>query len=223
MAPVIHLEANPTGCDWVCGDIHGEFALLEQRLGEVGFEPSRDRLFCTGDLIDRGPASGRALEFVRYPWFISVRGNHDDFLLHHADPWIRQVWRFNGGQWWDTASHETRQAFVKAFRKLPLAITVETSRGPVGVVHGDVPAGETWPAFLASLEGGESEAVREALWGRTRWMRQDRSGVPGLHRLFCGHTVVGAESVTLGNVTFMDTGAAYYGTLTMIRLEMPEC
>lgn len=215
MASVLHLHANPLGSDWVCGDIHGEFSLLETALGDAGFESRCDRLFCTGDLIDRGPESERALEFLEQPWFYSVRGNHDDFLLHHEDREIRSLWRSNGGEWWDRAPPALRERMVAAFRQLPLAITVETLPGPTGILHADVPAGEIWDRFVEKLESDDPAAVEWALWGRVRWMRRDRSGVPGLYRLYCGHTVVGPECAELGNVTFVDTGASYFGTLTL--------
>lgn len=221
MARVAYLQGNPAGSDWVCGDIHGEFSLLEEKLRGAGFHHGRDRLFCTGDLIDRGPESERALEFLRYPWFHSVLGNHDDFLLHHDDPHTRMVWLFNGGQWWNRVSAACRREFVNAFRQLPLAITVDTPLGPVGILHGEVPAEDAWGAFLARLERDEPAALESALWGRGRWMRRDRGGVRGLHRLYCGHTVVEPGSASLGNVVFVDTGAAFFGTLTLLRFSGP--
>lgn len=218
---VLHLQANPVGSDWVCGDLHGEYTLLEKALGEAGFEPRRDRLFCTGDLIDRGPESERAADFLAQPWFYSVRGNHDDLLLHHDDPQLRLLWYVNGGQWWGSAAPALRERMISAFRQLPLAITIETQPGPTGILHADIPAGESWGAFVARLAADEPAAVECALWGRSRWMRRDRSGVPGLYRLFCGHTVVGQESAALGNVTFVDTGAAFFGRLTLFRFSGP--
>lgn len=218
---VLHLQANPAGSDWVCGDLHGEYTLLEKALGEAGFDPGRDRLFCTGDLIDRGPESERAADFLAQSWFYSVRGNHDDFLLHHDDPQTRLLWYVNGGRWWERTAPALRDRMISAFRQLPLAITIETRPGPTGILHADVPAGESWGSFVAKVAVEEQAAVEYALWGRSRWERRDRSGVPGLDRLFCGHTVVGPEIVTLGNVTFMDTGAAFFGTLALLRFSGP--
>jgi hypothetical protein len=54
--PVLRLPANTRGRDFVVGDIHGTFYVLEQALAAVGFDPARDRVICVGDLIDRDHA-----------------------------------------------------------------------------------------------------------------------------------------------------------------------
>ena len=52
---------NENGRDLVVGDVHGCFRTLDHALSEFGFDPSRDRLFGVGDLVNRGPHSeGRA-------------------------------------------------------------------------------------------------------------------------------------------------------------------
>lgn len=45
---------NTIGIDYVLGDIHGRFDLVYENLNNVGFNVETDRLFCVGDLIDRG-------------------------------------------------------------------------------------------------------------------------------------------------------------------------
>ena len=56
-----HFARNTHGRDFVVGDIHGCFDLLQQALDEAAFNPDRDRLFSVGDLIDRGPQSPQVL------------------------------------------------------------------------------------------------------------------------------------------------------------------
>ncbi len=46
---------NQAGRDFVVGDVHGCFRTLECALLEIEFDPSRDRLFGVGDLVNRGP------------------------------------------------------------------------------------------------------------------------------------------------------------------------
>ena len=60
------VERNPAdgGTDWVVGDVHGCFETLRQALAAIDFEQGRDRLFSVGDLIDRGPNSIEALEWL---------------------------------------------------------------------------------------------------------------------------------------------------------------
>jgi serine/threonine protein phosphatase 1 len=84
---VLRLEKNKNGRDFVCGDIHGCFSYLEERLIEIGFSKNSYRLFCVGDLIDRGPESGMAADYIEMPWFYSVLGNHEEmFLMSITDP-----------------------------------------------------------------------------------------------------------------------------------------
>ena len=53
-------------------------SLAHSQLAKVFFDDRYDRVFATGDLVDRGPNSIEALEYLEKPWFHSVRGNHDD-------------------------------------------------------------------------------------------------------------------------------------------------
>lgn len=67
------LTENTCGRDFVVGDLHGYYTPLMQRLEELHFEPSCDRVLAVGDLIDRGPDSVRCLELLKEPWFFSER------------------------------------------------------------------------------------------------------------------------------------------------------
>ena len=63
-----------------------ELTVAEARavLADAAF--NSDRLFFVGDLIDRGPASERCVEFLSSPSVYAVRGNHEDMLLElYAD------------------------------------------------------------------------------------------------------------------------------------------
>ena len=74
-------ETNTQGRDYIVGDLHGCVGYLDTLMWYVGFDPSTDRLFSVGDLVDRGPDSPDTLELLKASWFYPVMGNHDAMLL----------------------------------------------------------------------------------------------------------------------------------------------
>lgn len=68
---------------YVIGDIQGCSATLDALLARVGFEPERDRLWCVGDVVNRGPDSlGVLRRLVALGSRVTVTlGNHDLHLL----------------------------------------------------------------------------------------------------------------------------------------------
>ena len=77
-------ERNRIGRDFAVGDIHGCFTALQIALDAIGFSPETDRLFCAGDLVDRGPGSHLVVDWLDKPWFFSTRGNHEALVCEHA-------------------------------------------------------------------------------------------------------------------------------------------
>jgi serine/threonine protein phosphatase 1 len=86
-----------------------------------------------------------------------------------------------------------------------------------GIVHADLPPGRDWETFLRDLERGDPIALEYALWSRSRALRGSAGPVAGVCAVYCGHTPLPTPR-RVGNVHFIDTGACYHGTLTLLRL-----
>ncbi|TAL65669.1 MAG: metallophosphoesterase [Burkholderiaceae bacterium] len=214
---VIRFEENQIGRDFVIGDVHGAFDSVWQAMVAAGFHRGFDRLFSVGDLIDRGPGSARAAQFLSQPYVHAIQGNHEANLLElyrdYEDPeqGLATLARidFNGMGWLANVSAAERFEVVQAIARLPLAIEVQTPRGPVGLIHAEVPSHMDWPTFVAALEGGDPEIEDSCLTGRERIKSGDTSGVPGIGRIFAGHSTSFQGAVQLGNVYMIDTGAVF--------------
>jgi serine/threonine protein phosphatase 1 len=219
---------NEQGRDWIVGDIHGQFSRLQGVLDSLGFDPENgDRLFPVGDLVDRGPESAQALEWIGKPWFHAVQGNHEQ-LLHdyHRGLIPAGYYAANGGGWAIGLTPEERQPMVDALCALPLAITLETEGGAVGIVHANCQGG-SWAYFCRALEtqgqlpqerAGQhymNRAANMCVWDRSRIQGLDESTVHDVRAVVVGHTPL-LEMVLLGNVFHIDTRGWLDGKFTIL-------
>lgn len=218
MSKVQRFARNPHGRDWVVGDIHGCFSRLRQHLDEHGFDPAVDRLFSVGDLVDRGPESELALEWLAYPWFHAVLGNHEQMAIDWVDcpEMDAGTYAYNGGMWNIGNPSDERIRFSDAFRGLPVAIELETAAGLVGIVHADCPRRD-WSGMVAALDAGDERVENACLWSRSRIKSGYAEPVEGVQMVIVGHTPL--KSVCwLGNVFHIDTGAVFGGELTVLDI-----
>ena len=205
---------NLRGRDIAVGDIHGHFPRLETALADVAFDPHRDRLFSVGDLVDRGPDSIAALDWLAKPWFHAVRGNHEDYATRYRTVDVEN-WVINGGAWFQLLSDAQKQRVADVFATLPYALEVETDEGLVGIVHADCPVGN-WQDLDHALT--RSSTRDKCIWSRARITDEDASGVAGIRAVVVGHTPISLP-VRLGNVHHIDTaGWTSTGHFTLLDL-----
>lgn len=212
------LPANTAGRDFVVGDLHGCHGQLMEKLAELNFDRVRDRLFCTGDLIDRGPDSMACLQLVFEPWFFSVRGNHEEMMmaaLRGVHPDAMDHWFSNGGHWvYSEDRGEVKQIAQEAMKKMPYAIEVRGGSRLFGIIHADVP-GSDWDEMKGALT---DEQKAFATWSRMRAKGQADGAVAGIDVVFIGHTIFDKPARS-HNAIFIDTGAFKRdGYLSILRM-----
>ena len=221
---------NPAagGRDWVVGDVHGCFRTLRDALLDIDFEYETDRLFSVGDLIDRGPNSIKAVD-----WFESgrlsavVMGNHEAEMVQLMQTgnvlsptkayqqWMRNIPRQEVYRWYN------------ALMALPLAVTVETPTGRVGIVHCSTWR-DSWSETLSALAQRNMAAINMVLLGIDD--QEKRAGptgneVEGIDRVFAGHDPH-KQVEGRANTWSIDTGAGFPAmnrlTLARIDVDPPE-
>ena len=240
-----YYRRNADGRDIVVGDIHGHFDVLDRALHAIDFNNRSDRLFALGDLVDRGPNSPAALAWLQKCWFHSVIGNHD--LSHALEAEREHISDFRvldmivstRDDWAASCDPAVYADLVAEFSRLPLAITIETSRGTVGLVHAELPHGyRTWDSFVQAID---TESIdHNALWMATsdRFLdlrpvkaRDDlKFFVPDVLAIFHGHSIPWfKQPMKVGNRYYLETGAYLRartgrdeGGFTLVDIEHPN-
>lgn len=222
----LYLE-NTIGNDYICGDLHGNYEQLMAVLEHLSFNKDKDRLFCVGDLTDRGSNNIKTMSLIYEPWFAMVKGNHEVMLEHgffyNADN--------NGTKWaYDIITgdnselKETYFDYIDQVKTLPLTIEIETKHGySLGIVHAQ--SEDSWyetietaiDSFEAQKSNNSSRYIYEDV---TTWSRHVKNyfyqehyknnPVDGVQWCFHGHSIMiengKPKAKILGNRVFLDTG-----------------
>ena len=206
------IPKNTKGQDWFTGDVHGEWRELLDLMLLRDFDFSADRLFIAGDLIDRGSDSPGSLVFLNQSSFVhAVAGNHELMFYESLyDQEEREMHMRNGGDW--TLSED--EAYLDRLRgiivdQMPLAMSIQTDYGLVGLVHATAPS--DWSS-LRDKASNYHDCSR-LMWSRSD-CREAESGKPGVIRgvdlVIHGHTQT--DDVVVGrNQIWIDTAYSEVG------------
>ena len=154
-----------------------------------------------------------------------VLGNHDRAALDWFSAKLRGSQEQPFG-WIGVIDPQEYRRWLKALQRMPLALTVETPHGPVGVVHAETPD-PAWARAIALLEQHSDSDIDNALLGfdeSASAARQRRcQPVDGLRALVSGHFVVESVAMT-ANRWNIDTGAGFADRnhLSLLEVNAPE-
>lgn len=137
---------------YAIGDVQGCFAELELLLRKIRFDPSVDRLWFTGDLVNRGPDSLATLRFIKAlgPSAAAVLGNHDLHLLAVAYGASRTKHK---DTFHDVLAAPDRQELLDWLRGLPLC----HHDGRYTLIHAGLPP--QWTVDSAQAQAREVQAI----------------------------------------------------------------
>lgn len=177
---------NLNGKDFVCGDIHGCYDKLMDALEKANFDRDVDRLFCVGDLVDRGPDPIKCVKLLDEPWFHSILGNHELMTLSAIAGRDVGLSYVNGGDWIAQYSTEFLNAEVAdRFMKLPLCASLQYNGKSFLLVHAEIIYNGTLEDLKYKLSeispsniriGRLNTALSELVWGRSRLRSVRASG-----------------------------------------------
>ncbi len=219
----------------IIGDIHGAVRALKQVLERVSLQAD-DRLILLGDYVDGWSESAEVIEYLieldqQYDCLF-IRGNHDTW----CEDWLRRVianetWLLHGGKStlasygdYDEAKWNRHLAFFDKMQDY----------------HVDENNNLFIHAGFSSMHGPEKETyATNYSWDRTLWemaltmdksIARDSKSYPKrlklFNEIFIGHTPTLNYDVETPmhaiNVWNVDTGAAFYGKLSVLHLETKE-
>jgi serine/threonine protein phosphatase 1 len=194
------------------GDIHGRFSKLEGSIEGVIPEKS-DSLVFLGDYIDRGPKSYHVVDYVvkmreEYPHIITLRGNHEDFVLSlfqgNQDKCMRHLWlKLNGGEQ-TLASYRGAGHYLKVHQDFYMNLPVSWETEQYFFCHAGVRPGVP----LAKQKATDLLEIRDPFLSSNARFEKI---------IIHGHTPVSSPTITPYRIN-IDTGTWNNGPLTAIKL-----
>lgn len=219
----------------VIGDIHGAYKALIQLL-ERAVVTNNDTLIFLGDYVDGWSQSSEVINYLiqlnETNHCIFIRGNHDTWCEEWLDTKIaNDIWLKHGGQStvdsYSKISQFEKEKHLKFFSDMINYYVDDTNRL---FIH----------AGYSSMHGpGKETYTSNYRWDRTLWemaltmdkrIQKDSKLYPKrlklYNEIYIGHTPTLnydiEEPMNAVNVWNLDTGAGFYGKLSILDIETKE-
>lgn len=139
---------------YAVGDIQGCYEALVKLLDKVNFDPTKDTLWCVGDLVNRGPDSLKTLQFLYSirDSLVTVLGNHD---LHLIACYYNQARLKKHDTLKEIIEAEDGEQLINWLRQQPLVHYDQEQR--TTMVHAGIPP--LWTLEYALARATEVETV----------------------------------------------------------------
>lgn len=219
---------NKSGRDFVVGDIHGQYDQLMFALEQVGFT-DYDRLFCVGDLVNKGQKSMECLSLTREDWFHSALGNHDYRVMIDIQNHLLGKSKHLETLWLKGMTVAELEFVFGLISDMPLLIEFESRAGKIGIAHADIPfikndklvkndgkipndKRPNWQKITKHIADGVVDSgvfhsvISDGVNAITLRRNESTSlpSVKGIDRVYLGHVTVGRPLVS-GNRVWINT------------------
>lgn len=221
---------------YVIGDLHGGYRGLMECLEKVNFDYENDRLISVGDLCDGWSETHLIFDEIRkMKNFVHVMGNHDEWSLQGltrsnklGELMLNQAWLSQGGQAtknsYESLDEIGKEKFIQLLKDaLPYYID-EKNRLYVHAGY-DRNLSVKNSEYTPELE----KSSGDLWWDREMWDGLNRGynlEDPRYDKVFIGHTPTLSKGTSnpmnIGNVWNVDTGAAFYGPVTIMDVDTNE-
>lgn len=207
---------------FVLGDLHGGHKALLQVLKAANFDYKNDKLISLGDIADGWTEVKECFEELsKIKNLVIVRGNHDQWLLDwfntgaEPDIWVMQGGR-NTLKSYAALGEITGRKIKYSHQRLLEATPFWHVEGDKLFVHGGYADGVPL----------EAQLPENLMWSRDFKFNRDLCNrIKDYEEVYVGHSTVWQESevpLTIGKVTFMDTGGGYEGKLSLMNIDTKE-
>lgn len=149
------------------GDVHGCYEEFEQLIHALSWL-SLDEIWHVGDLVDRGPHSGKTIDVALKYDIKGVMGNHDDSIINHFDRVSRGCSQPRNPDKRKTLQ-EITDHHVSYLRNLPFLHVIDPLN--LVLVHGGI--FPSIPLYAQSVNVCRAQMVHPFLPGKTKWWGED--------------------------------------------------